>query len=106
MSGGGRSKAVDPRRTCHVTAAVPGWKEQVKPFQEDSLFWHAIWRSAGRPNFGGLFEIMKKARNAYHYAVRRIKKQADLIRAQKLLEAAETGSADLLREMKKAKGPK
>ena len=49
---------------------------------------------------------MKKARNRYHYAVRKIKKQADLIRAQKLLEAAETGSADLLKEMKKIKGSK
>ena len=49
---------------------------------------------------------MKKARNSYHYAVRRIKKQADLIRAKKLLEAAETGSADLLREMKKVRGAK
>ena len=106
MSGGGKSKAADPRKSCNVTAAVPGWKEQVKPYQEDSIFWHAIWRSAGRPNQGGLFEIMKKARNAYHYAVRRIKKQADLIRAQRLLEAAESGSADLLREMKKVRGSK
>ena len=46
------------------------------------------------------------ARNSYHYAVRRIKKQADLIRAQKLLEAAETGTTDLLREMKKVRGAK
>ena len=106
MSGGGKSKAADPRKSCNVTAAVPGWKEQVKPYQEDSIFCHAIWRSAGRPNQGGLFEIMKKARNAYHYAVRRIKKQADLIRAQRLLEAAESGSADLLREMKKVRGSK
>ena len=106
MSGGGSSKATDPRKSCHVTAAVPGWREQVKPYQEDSLFWHALWRSAGRPAHGGLFEIMKKARNLYHYAVRKIKKQADLIRAQKLLEAAQTGSVDLLNEMKKIKGSK
>ena len=53
-----------------------------------------------------MFEIMKKARNLYHYAVRRIKKKANLIRAQKLLEASESGSSDLLNEMKKVKGSK
>ena len=104
MSSGGGSRAADPRKSCHVTAAVPGWKDQVKPYQEDSIFWHELWRSAGRPRHGGLFEIMKKTRNVYHYAVRKIKKQADLIRAQKLLDAAEAGNADLLNEMKKIKG--
>ena len=49
---------------------------------------------------------MKRTRNAYHYAVRKVKKKADLIRAQKLLEASETSSVDLLLEMKKIKGSK
>ena len=106
LSGGGKVRAADPLKACHVTAAVPGWRDHVKPFRTDSLFWHGIWTSAERPNQGALFEIMKKTRNAYHYAVRRIKKKADLIRSQKLLEAAESGSADLLREMKKLKGGK
>ena len=106
MSGGGSSRSSDPRKSCHVTAAVPGWKEQVKPYQEDLLFWQSVWRSAGRPGEGGLFDIMKKARNLYHYAVRRIKKKADLIRAQKILEASESGSSDLLNEMKKIRGSK
>ena len=48
---------------------------------------------------------MKHSRNTYHYVVRKIKKRAELIRAQKLLEAAESnGSVDLLKEMKKVRG--
>ena len=58
-------------------------------------------RTADRPGEGGLFVIMKKTRNLYHYAVRRIKKKA-----QKLLEASDSGSSDLLNEMKKVKGSK
>ena len=65
-----------------------------------------MWTSAGSPRVGGLFEIMKKARNVYHYAVRKVKKEAELIRAKKLFEASETGSVDLLLEMKKIRGSK
>ena len=104
-SGGGRVTA-DPRKACKVSQSVPGWQEHVKPFREDSVFWHAVWRSAGRPIQGDLFENMKKSRNSYHYAVRKVKKKADMIRAQRLLEASEASSVDLLNEMKKIKGKK
>ena len=97
MSGGG---GVD-RPDCHVTSTIPGWQEHVKPFREDSVFWHAVWRSAGCPIQGDLFENMKKSRNSYHYAVRKVKKKADMIRAQRFLEASEASSVDLLNEMKK-----
>ena len=54
-----------------------------------------------RLSTGELYTIMTKSRNQYHYAVRRVKKKADLIKAKKLFEAAESGSRDLLNEMKK-----
>ena len=105
LSGGGKSRA-DPAKSCHVTQSVPGWKDRVDSFKQDSIFWHSVWSSAGSPKQGGLFEIMKKSRNVYHYVVRKVKKEADLIRAQKLLEAAESGSVNLLLEMKKIRGAK
>ena len=49
---------------------------------------------------------MKRSRNLYHYEIRKVKKQADMIRAQKLLEASENSSVDLLNEMKKIRGGK
>ena len=79
---------------------IPGWKEEVEPYQEDARFWHSIWSSAGRPNQGVLHSIMAKTRNRFHYAIRRARKRADLVRAQKLFEASEVGCMDLLKEMK------
>ena len=38
---------------------------------------------------------MTKTRNQYHYSVRRVKKMADQLRAEQLLEALETGDIDL-----------
>ena len=80
--------------------SIPGWKEVVEPFQEDARFWHSIWRSADRPSTGVLYSIMVKTRNSYHYAIRRARKTSDLVRAKKLFEASETGSTDLLKELK------
>ena len=82
---------------------VEGPKE---PLRQDSVFWHSLWKSADSPKQGALFEVMKRTQNAYHYSVRKVKKYADLIRAQKLLEASETSSTALLLEMKKIKGSK
>ena len=49
---------------------------------------------------------MARTRNKYHYAVRRVKKKADHIRAKHLLEAAQKGDIHLLNEMKKVNNKK
>ena len=46
---------------------------------------------------------MVKRRTQYHYAVRKLKRRADYIRAEKLFEASMLGDIDLLKEMKKIK---
>ena len=48
---------------------MPGFSDFVKPYREDSLFWHAIWVSAGRPQNTQLHLVMKSTRNKYHYAI-------------------------------------
>ena len=106
MSGGGRSKPKDPNKCCPIEKTIPGWYDEVKPFKKDAVFWHSVWQSAGRPTRGALRDVMASTRNKYHYAVRRVKKMANAIRAKKLLEASETGSVNLLKEMKKIKGDK
>ena len=50
--------------------------------------------------------MMAHSRNKFHYAVRCVRKQEDTLRAKKLLEASQSGSMDLLAEMKKTKGTK
>ena len=98
-SGGGRKW--DPDKNCPIGRVIPGWQDEIKPFKEDSLFWHGVWQSAGSPNTGVLHSIMARTKNKYHYAVRRLKKQAEVIRAKHLFEAAQKGDVDLLKEMKK-----
>jgi hypothetical protein len=85
---------------------IPGWHDEFEPYNQDAVFWHSVWQSAGRPTQGAFKDIMAKSRNQFHYAVRRVKKMANAIRAQKLLEASETGSVNILEEMKKIKGNK
>ena len=103
MSGGGRSSSDGPES---VQKAIPGWSEIVEARRQDALSWHAIWVSAGRPNRGALKEVMAHTRNKFHYSVRSIRRQEDTIRARRLLEASQSGSVDMLAEMKKIKGNK
>ena len=44
---------------------------------------------------------MVKKRSQFHYAVRRVKKKAELTRAEHLFEASLTGDTNILTEMKK-----
>ena len=96
LVGGKTVKAGDRNKQ----GSIPGWHEIVGPYQQDARFWHSIWRSADRPSNGVLHNLMVKTRNAYHYAIRKAKKSSDLVKAKKLFEASETGSNNLVQELK------
>ena len=96
----------DPDKHCYVDSAIPGWREQVEPMMQDTMFWNSIWISLGCPYSGSLFELKKLVRNKDHYAVRKCPAQAVATRLEKLLEAAQSGDADLLKQMKTIKGSK
>ena len=59
----------------------------MKPFAEESRFWHALWSSAGKPRSGELFAIMKCKKSQYKMAIRRLKRCTDIINNDKLLES-------------------
>ena len=40
---------------------TPEWTEYVKPYQEESKFWHGLWRAAGSPDAGDLYEMNRNA---------------------------------------------
>ena len=61
---------------------LPGWKENVAPAKKDSLFWHSVWMSAGRPNRGELYNVICWARNKFHYQVRKAKRLAGKIESE------------------------
>ena len=31
---------------------ITGWPEEVGPFRQESMYWHRVWLSEGRPNHG------------------------------------------------------
>ena len=79
---------------------IPGWENKVKPERDHSIFWHWIWLECGRPNTGHVYEIMKKSRHRYHYAVRLAKRDEFSMKKQKMAECI-SGSANFWRELKK-----
>ena len=47
-----------------------GWNNECAQLKADSLFWHRLWVSGGRPNTGFVHDIMRSTRKRYHYAVK------------------------------------
>ena len=93
-------------RSASGCKALPGWTEEVEPFRKESMYWHRVWLAEGRPSHGWLHDTMVKKRLHYHYAVRRLKRKADLIKAGKLFAASVESDLNLLKEMKSVKGGK
>ena len=46
---------------------------------------------------------MARSRNQYHFAVRRARKQSEILKAKKLLEASLSSAIKLLKEMRKVR---
>ena len=80
---------------------VPGWSKEVGPYQAEAKYWYDAWIREGSPRGDWLHSLMVKKRAQYHYAVRRVRKRADLTRAEQLFAASLQGDTDLLAEMRK-----
>lgn len=83
---------------------LPGWNDIVKPERERALFWHHIWRDSGSPRTGLLADIRRKTRAAYHYAIKRARKQENVTMKTKLADASNGSSKDFWNELKRIKG--
>ena len=82
----------------------PYWKEEVKPFKDECVWWHKVWKEHGECKSGMLFEQKTAAKRQYMYAVRRYKRKEESLRRQKMTEAlCEDNSRDFFREVKRMK---
>lgn len=63
---------------------VPGWGEYVDYKKKLALTYHQMWKDAGRPNCGELFNLRKQTRADYHYAIRKVKQKENVIRSEKM----------------------
>ena len=57
---------------------MPYWSEQIKPLKDKALFWHLSWLECGKRNSGVVYDVMRRARHKYHYAVRPAAKHNDM----------------------------
>ena len=81
---------------------IPEWNSVIRPLKEDSLFWHSVWLSAGRPSTGGLHMVMCHVRSKYHRAVKLAKREIRQRKNVELSNAAELGNLEMLNEFKKS----
>ena len=83
---------------------VPGWNEFVKPYYEESKFWHSIWESSGKPAVGDLLNIMKQSKHQYKYALRRVQRGINNIQNDKFVCDLLKGGVNIFDEIKKHRG--
>ena len=80
--------------------AIPRWNEDIEPYRQDALCWHAVWLSAGRPINSELHKVMKRTRNMYHLHIRKNKRVIDKIKSNGLREACLNNQNGIFREIK------
>ena len=83
---------------------IPGWSQHVKPYADESKFWYALWLSAGKPLNGELFLNMKLSNKQYKFAVRRLKRCADIIQNEKMANCLLNSEGNIFQEVKKIRG--
>ena len=84
--------------------STPGWTQFVKPYQEESKFWHSLWISANKPHDGPLLDAMRQSKNQYKYAIRRLKRAGDSIQNNKFVQSLLGGKASIFQEIKRFRG--
>ena len=92
------------RGTRKVASRVPGWKEFVQPFYEESKFWHSLWVSAGKPAQGQLLLLMRQSKHQYKYALRRVQRASNKIQDDKFANELLKGGVNIFQEIKKFRG--
>ena len=86
---------------------IPGWNEYVAHKKENALYCHWMWKQAGRPCSGLLYENRKHARYDYHYAIKKVRNNEDRLRSEKMLAAIKDNKQkNLWYEVNKLKGRK
>ena len=80
---------------------IPGWNSYVQPFKDDSIFWKAIWVSAGRPVDTELHRVYRNCRQKYKLAIKKVKKHESDLRKNKFLSAClDNKVSDILTDIK------
>ena len=76
-----------PTKSSNKKKTVPCWTEEMKYLKHESVFWHTLWRTHGKPSSGELAKNMRSSRTQYHAAVRQLKKHETSNRRSRFAES-------------------
>ena len=83
---------------------IPGWNEHVEQHKQTSQFWHFIWKKSGSPRNGEVAKIMRSTRSRYHYAIRYVKTNDEIMRKNAMASSiSENNYRDLWKEVSKVR---
>ena len=84
---------------------IPGWNEHIEPLRKEALLWHHEWKANGKPHSGHIAEQHRMSRAQYHRALKRIIRECELVKIERMAEALSRNNyRDLWKEIKKIKG--
>ena len=72
----------------------PGWSEYVADLHDSARQCLSLWREAGKPRQGYVFDLMTRSRARFKYALRNIKRRESQLRSDKLAELFAEKSPD------------
>ena len=81
-----------------------GWNEYCRDKKEIALFWHVKWKNEGSQHNTFVAHMRNKARLQYHYAIRRIDKNNNALKSERMAENCIKGKRDMWEEAKKMRG--
>ena len=79
------SACIDASQVTHSTSkktskTIPGWDSSVSYKRERALFWKSSWHCMNCPRDGNVADIMRRTTTQYHYAIRKLKSNNELLR--------------------------
>ena len=81
---------------------IPGWDATISHEREIALFWRSIWINLNSPRDGIVAGIMRRTRAKYHYSVRKLKRENNLLKRKAMANAIiENNSRQLWTEVRK-----
>ena len=70
-----QSVSITPSIIKQSISPLKSGKDEVGPERNRSLFWHLIWLESDKSRSGFVYDVMKRTRHRYHYAIRSCKKE-------------------------------
>lgn len=90
-----------------VGKRIAGWSEHVQPLRDKALLWHHIWVQCNRPREGVVADTMRRARAAYHHAIKKVKRDADdVVKERVAASVLQDGGRNFWSEIKRIRNNK